>query len=71
MVKEGLLQSCVLAVDISKEVNFAIFHCHCGTVHNQDRNRLFEIHSEGFVPRGSGANVICGPFRLILEEPCC
>ena len=59
----------VLPINIPKEVNFAIFHRDCRAVHNQDRNRSFEIHSEGFLAQASGANVIRRPFRLILEEP--
>jgi hypothetical protein len=66
-----LLQRSILAVDIPKEVNFTIFHRHCGAVHNQDRDGSFEIHSKGFVRQCSAPNVICGLFRLILEEPCC
>ena len=50
MLKKGLLQSCVLAVDIPKEVNFAIFHRHCGAVDNQDRNRIRQRMS-GIRPR--------------------
>jgi hypothetical protein len=70
MVEESLLQSFVLAVDIPKEVNIAIFHRECSTVHNSDRNWSFEIYSESFGREGGGTNVICDALLLILEEPC-